>query len=109
MSVLSFLIVIPRWGTFGLLGLLILQLIVAWRHAKKTGGGFRSTLLPNALAAAAVAIIFVREWFAYVPVWIDAPLVIVCLLLLLTAFLLWGVWLKRYVQEAWQLDERKIK
>lgn len=109
MSSMSYLIIIPKWSTFFLLVFIILQLILAWRGARKTGKKPRSALLPNILASAAMAIVFVREWFGNIPVWIEAPLVVICLLLILIAFVLWGIWLKRYLRDAWRLEEHNNK
>jgi len=72
---------------------------------------FSISRLTNALAAVVIAIIFVRDFFCgqEVPTWIDASLAVVCSLLNLTALVLWGLWLKRYLREAWRLEEHKKK
>ena len=59
--------------------------------------------------AIAVTIIFVRSFFEDAPLWIDAPLVILCLVLAAIGFGLWIVWFKRYIRNAWRLDPEKHK
>jgi hypothetical protein len=109
MNRMGYLIIVPRWFTFLLFASIIMQVIVSWLHAKKTGKSFRAAVLPNALIAAGVTIILVREFFAEVPPWIDGPLAILCFLLILFAFGLWAIQLKRYLQESWRLEEKKDK
>jgi|GEM_PF-5511998 uncharacterized membrane protein YoaK (UPF0700 family) len=96
--------IIPRWSTIGLFVALVMQLILSSLQAKKTGKSLRGAVLPNALAAGAACIIFVCEFFGDLPIWLAAPIMILCLLLLLMAFGLWLVQLKRYLKEAWRLE-----
>jgi len=100
---------IPRWSTIGLFALLLMQVIVSWLQAKKSGNGFRGSLLPTALMAGAISIAFAREFFVALPVYIDAILVILCWLLILIALGLWLFQLKRYVKEAWRLEDKPDK
>jgi len=101
--------IIPRWSTMALFVALVAQFIVSWLQAKKTGKRFRDSVLPNALAAGAVSIIFAREFFSDLPAWIDAPITILCLLLILMAVGLWLVQVKRYLKEAWRLEDKRDK
>ena len=96
--------IIPRWSTTGLFIALVMQFILSWLQAKKTGKSFRGAVLPNALAAGAVCIIFVCEFFGDLPILLAAPVTSLCLLLLLMAVGLWLVQLTRYLKEAWRLE-----
>ena len=55
---------IPRWSTIGLFAAVVMQLILSWLQAKKTGRSFREAVLPSALLASGVSIIFLREFLA---------------------------------------------
>jgi hypothetical protein len=103
------LMIIPRWSTIGIFVVLVVQFIVLWLQAKKTGKSFRAALLPGALVIGAVSIILVRELFGDLPVWIEAPLVILCLLLILIALALFMVRLTRFLKESWRLEDKKDK
>ena len=100
---------IPRWSTIGLFFGIVIQFVLSWLQAKKTGKSFRVAVLPNALMAGALSIMFVREFFDDLPVWIEGPIVILCFLLILMALGLWFVQLKRYLKEAWRLEDKKDK
>jgi hypothetical protein len=100
---------IPRWSTIGLLVALVVQFVFMWLQAKKTGEGFRGVVLPSALMAGVGSIAFAREFFIELPDWIDATLLIVCWLLILMAFGLWLVHVKRYLKRVWRLEEEKDK
>jgi len=99
----------PRWSTVGLFLALVLQFILSWAQAKKTGKSFREAVLPGALIAGGVSIIFAREFFNELPVWIEPPLVILCSLLILIALVLLLVRLKSYLNGAWRLEGEKDK
>ena len=101
--------IMPRWSTIALSVALVAQFILSWLQAKKTGKSLREAVLPNALIAGAVSIIFVREFFGDLPVWIDAPNTILCLLLIIMALGLWLVQLNRYLKEAWRLEGKRDK
>lgn len=88
--------VVPRWGTIGLFVSIIVQFILSWARAKKTEKSFRAAVLPSALMAIAVSMIFVRFFFEEVPVWVDAPLLIFCFLLISIVLALWIVQFRRY-------------
>jgi uncharacterized membrane protein YoaK (UPF0700 family) len=103
------LMIIPRWSTIGLFLMLVIQPLLFWLQAKKTGKHLREAVLPNALMAGAVSIIFVREFFGDLPVWIEAPLVILCSLMILFVVGLAAVRLKRYLKEAWRLEDKNDK
>lgn len=96
--------IIPRWSTIGLFVTLVTQFVLAWLQVRKTGKGFQGTVLPNALAAGAVSIIFAREFFGDLPAWLDAPITILCLLLMVMAVGLWLVRFRLYLKEAWRLE-----
>jgi len=100
---------IPRWSTIGLFALLLMQVIVSWRQAKKSGKGFRGSLLPTALMAGAISIAFAREFYIHLPVYIDVILVILCWLLILIALGLWLVQLKLYLKDSWRLEDKTDK
>jgi len=100
---------IPRWSTIGLFAALVLQFILSWVQAKKTGISFRDAVLPSALIAGGVSIILAREFFGDLPVWIEAPLAILCSLLILFALGLLLVRLKRYLKGAWRLEDKTDK
>jgi hypothetical protein len=101
--------IIPHWSTIALSVALVVQFILSWLQAKKTGRSFREAVLPNALMAGGVSIILVREFFGDLPAWGDAPAAILCLLLILIALVLWLVQLKRYLKEAWRLEDKRDK
>jgi hypothetical protein len=92
---------IPRWSTIGLFVLLMIQFVLALAHAKKTARSFREAVLPNALVAAAISIVFAREFFGDLTPWVEAPLAILCLLLILIALGLWLAQLRRYLNGLW--------
>ena len=100
---------IPRWSTIGLFVALLLQFILSWVQAKTTGKSFREAVLPSALIAGGVSITFAREFFGDLPVWIEAPLVILCSLLILMALALLLLRLKRYLKAAWRLEDKNDK
>jgi uncharacterized membrane protein len=100
---------IPRWSTIGLFALLVMQFILSWLQAKKTGKSFREAVLPTALIAGAVSIIFVRESFGDLPVWIDAPIAILCCLIILCLASLAVIRFRSFVKEAWRLEDKKDK
>lgn len=95
---------IPDWSTIGVFVMVVIQFILSWLLAKKTGKNRRGAVLPAALIAGAVSIIFVREFFGDLPVWIDAPIAIVCSLIILFLAGLAAVRLKRFVKDAWRLE-----
>ena len=100
---------IPPWTTIGMFAGVNLNFILTWLHSKKTGKGIRESVLPAALAAGAVSIIFVREFFGDAPLWIDVPAMI-----LLSSILLWlvglsAVRLTRYLKEGWRLEDKTNK
>lgn len=101
--------IIPRWSTIGLFVLVVVQFILSWLQAKKTGRNFREAVLPSALIAGAVLIIFVREFFGDLPVWIDTPIAILCSLIILFLVGLAVVRVKRYAKEAWRLEDKRNK
>lgn len=96
--------IIPHWSTIGLFVALVTQVVLAWLQIRKTGKGFREVVLPNALAAGAVSIIFAREFFGDLPAWVDVPITILCLLLMVMAIGMWVVQFRRYLKEAWRLE-----
>jgi uncharacterized membrane protein YoaK (UPF0700 family) len=100
---------IPRWSTIGLFVGLVMQFILSWLQAKKTGKSFREAVLPSALMAGAFSIIFAREFFGDLPIWIDAPIAILFSLIILFVVGLAAVRLKRYLKEAWRLEDKKDK
>ena len=93
---------IPRLSTIGLFVALVTQFVLAWVQAKKTGKSLREAVLPNALVAAAISILFAREFFGDLTPWVEGPLAILCLLLIVIALALWLVQLKRYLKDAWK-------
>ncbi len=99
----------PRWSTIGVFVMVVIQFILSWLQAKKTGKSFREAVLPAALIAGAVSIIFVREFFGDLPVWVDAPITILCSLIILFVVGLAVVRLKRYLKEAWRLEDKRDK
>ncbi len=100
---------IPRWSTIAFFVVVVMQFILLWLQAKKTGKDFREAVLPSALLAGTVSIIFVREFFRDLPLWIDAPLVILCFLVILIVLGLWLVRVKRYLKDAWRLEDKTDK
>jgi hypothetical protein len=69
----------------------------------------RHAILPSALIAGGASIIFVREFLGDLPVWLEAPFVILCMLLILTALALLVVQLKRNLKDTWQLEDKSDK
>ena len=100
---------IPRWSTIGLFVLIVIQFAMSWFQARRTRKTFRGAVLPNALMAGAFSIILVREFFADQPLWIDAPLVILCWLIILIVLGVGLVSLKRFLKEAWSLEHKNHK
>ena len=98
---------IPRWSTIVVFVLIVIQLIRSWFQARRTGKSFRAAVLPDALIAGIISIIFVREFFGDRPLWIDLPIVILCSLIILTVLGLGLVRLKRFLKEAWSLEDKK--
>lgn len=90
----------PRWSTIGVFVMVVIQFILSWLQAKKTGKSVREAVLPAALIAVAVSIILVREFFGDLPVWVDAPITILCSLIILFVVGLAVVRLKRYVKRS---------
>src|SRR5437868_13220238 len=101
--------IIPRWSTIGLFLVVVMQFILMWLQAKKTGKNLREAVLPSALLAGTVSIIFVREFFRDLPLWIDAPIAILCSLIMLFVLGLWLAQLKRYLKGAWRLEDKTDK
>ena len=102
---IQIIVTIPRWSTIFLFIWFVVQLAVAWVRAKRAETGVGSSLLPHALIAAALSVVFVRDLFEYVPIWIDAPLVILVLIAILIALVLLRVRLKRYLINTWLEQE----
>ncbi len=100
---------IPRWSTIAFFVLVQMQFILSWLQATKTNKSFREAVLPNALLAAAFSIIFIREFFGDFPIWIDAPFALALSLIILFGIGLAAVRLKRYLKEAWRLEDGKDK
>jgi hypothetical protein len=100
---------IPRWSTIGLFVGPVVLFILSWLRAKETGKSFRAAVLPYALMAGAGSIFFVREFFGDLPLWIDAPLFLLCSLIILIVLGLQLFRLKRYLREAWWLEDKKDK
>jgi hypothetical protein len=100
---------IPRWSTIGLFVWFVMQFILSWLQAKKADKSFREAVLPNALLAAAFSIIFAREFFSDLPIWIDAPFALALSLIILFGIGLAAVRLKRYLKEAWRLEDGRDK
>jgi hypothetical protein len=96
--------IIPHWSTIGLFVVVVIQFILSWLKAKKTGKNLREAVLSEALIAGAVTIILVRAFFGDLPVWIDAPILIVCSLIILFLVGLAAVRLKRFAKDAWRLE-----
>jgi protein-S-isoprenylcysteine O-methyltransferase Ste14 len=101
--------IIPRWSTIGLFVVVVMQFTLSWLHAKKTGKTFREAVLPSALLAVSVSIIFARECFGDLPLWIDAPIAILSSLIILAVAGLAAVEVKRYLKDAWRLENKKDK
>jgi hypothetical protein len=101
--------VIPQWSTIGLLVVFVMQLILVWRDANKTGKSLRTDVVPSALMAVAMTIIFVRSFFEDVPKWMDPPLAIFTFLILAIVLTLRIIQFKRYMKTAWWLDWRRDK
>jgi len=101
------IVTIPRWTTIFLFIAFVTQLAVAWVRAKHAETGFRSALLPQALIAAAISVVFVREFFEYVPIWIDLPLAILVGVANLIAMVLFMFKLKRYLRAQWLEQEKE--
>jgi hypothetical protein len=102
-------LLIPRWGTTGLLVLLVIQFILSWIQARQTGKSLRSKLLINALMAGSVSLIFAREFFGDLPLWIDATVVVLVSLMILVGLGLETLRLKRYLKSAWWLEWKRHK
>ncbi len=101
--------IIPRWSTIGLFALLLMQVIVSWLQANKSGKGFRGSLLPTGLMSGAISIAFAREFFVVLPVYIDVILMILCWLLILISLGLWLAQLKRYMKDSLRLEDKTDK
>jgi protein-S-isoprenylcysteine O-methyltransferase Ste14 len=100
---------IPRWTTIGLFVGLVMQFVLSWLQAKKTGKSFREAVLPNALLAVAFSIIFAREFFPDVPMWIEVPILILLSLIILFIVGLAAVRLTRYLKDSWRLEDKNDK
>ena len=99
----------PRWTTIVFFVGVVMLFILNWLQAKKTGKSFREAVLPSALIAAAVSIICVREFFGDLPLWIELSLAILSSLIILFLVGLTAVRLKRYLKEAWRLEDKNDK
>lgn len=97
---------VPGWSTIGLFVASVFLFISSWVQARKRGKSFRSAVLPNALLAGAVSIIFAREFFADLPIWIDAPLAIVVCLVILIGLGLLLLRLRRYLVASWRVEQK---
>ena len=98
---------LPQWTTFVILVSMIVQFVVAWLQAKRSGKSFRSAVLPNALMAVAMSIVFAHELFREVPAWIDDSLALIALLLFLSAGVGFLVQLKHYLKNAWHPQQKE--
>ena len=97
---------LPKWTTIGLFIALLAQLALSWTQAKHNEKSLRSAVLPNALMAGGVSIIFIREFFKEIPIWIDATLVILVSIIMLLAVGLLLLQLKRYLKNAWNGNDQ---
>jgi len=103
---------IPPWSTTGLFVCLVIQIITFWLIAKKRGKSIREAVLPSALLAGGVLVIFLRELFANVPHWLDVALGIVGSLIILLVLGLWLIRLKGFVsflKDVWRLEDKTDK
>jgi CDP-diglyceride synthetase len=100
---------IPRWGTTGLLVLLVILFILSWIQARQTANSLRSRVLINALLAGGVSLIFAREFFGELPLWIDVTLPILVSIIMLVALGSGLVQLKRYLKSASWLEWTRHK
>jgi Kef-type K+ transport system membrane component KefB len=57
------LVILPKWTTFVIIAAFLVQFVLTWLQAKRSGKRFRSAVLPNALMAVAMSIVFARELF----------------------------------------------
>ena len=57
--------------------------------------------------SAAMSVVFVREFFEYVPIWIDLPLAILVVVAILIAVVLLLIKLKRYLKAQWLEHEKE--
>jgi len=103
---------IPRWTTIVLFAGVVMNFIMTWLQAKKTGTSFRESVLPSALVAGAVSIIFVREVIGDIgdrPRWIDIPFLILLSSIISYLLGLSAVRLTRFLRESWRLDDKENK
>ena len=98
---------LPKWTTIVIFVAFLVQFVVAWLEAKRSGKGFRSAVLPNALMAAGMSIIIAHEVFKDIPAWIDDSLAALALLLFLLAGAGFLIRLKHYLKSAWHEQERE--
>jgi len=100
---------IPRWTTIGMFAFGVMHFILTWLQSRKTGTSYREKVLPAALFAGAVSIIFVREFFGDTPRWFDIPIMILLSSIILWLFGLWAVRLSRHLKESWRLQDKANK
>ena len=100
---------IPDWSTIGLFIGPVVLFTLSWLRSRETGKSFRAAVLPYALLVAAGSIFFVRGFFGDLPLWIDAPIVVLCSLIILILLGLGLFRLKRHLQGAWRLEDKKDK
>ena len=98
---------LPKWSTFGIFVAIVANFLVSWVRAKHAEKGFRSALLPNALMAGGMSVVFVRDFFSDVPIWIDAPLAVLASSVILIALVLYLIKLKRFLINAWAEQEKE--
>ena len=76
-----------NWRTTLILAAFVLQLVLMWNHAKRTGQDVWLTIRASVLLVIGLAIIFVREQSGDLPRWLELGLLVLVGIIL--AFALW--------------------
>jgi hypothetical protein len=93
-----------NWPMIFFLVAFVMQVIVRWTHAKKTGEKVRDAVLPDLLLIAATAVILVREGMGNISDQTEWGLLFLVAILLLLAFLSLSAQVKRHLQAVGLLE-----
>lgn len=98
---------ITRWLTIAVFGVLVMQVIILWIQAKKTGKNVWLTIRSSAFMVAIITIMLVRESVGEIPARIDLALLIPPVILLALAFWSGFVQAKEHLQNIGLLAKKK--
>lgn len=96
-----------NWMTIGLFGVVLMQMVIAWAHTKKTGKAVWPEIRGSVFLLAALVIIDVRKRLGDIPQWAEVALMI--LTVILVALGVWSVFAqsRQHLQDVGLVEKKK--